>query len=84
MAMPMYAVHLQAIGLSGVLLVGAPGVVAEEANENPSNPLSKGRNTDLRAQYFDLGDNTDRSSYNVEGATILSYQLKRECKHDQW
>ncbi|MEH6593755.1 MAG: hypothetical protein V7746_26035 [Halioglobus sp.] len=56
----------------------------EEAAENPSNPLSKSRNTDLRAQYFDLGDNADRSSYNVEGATMLNSQLKLKYEARYW
>ncbi|MEH6549308.1 MAG: hypothetical protein V7711_16140 [Pseudomonadales bacterium] len=64
-----------------------PSVMAQEdaePEENASNPLSKGRNTDLRAQYFDLGDNTDRRSFDVEGATMLSSQLKLKYELHFW
>ncbi len=54
------------------------------AGENPSNPLSKGRNTDLRAQYFDLGDGADRSTYNLEGSLMLHSQLKIKYEARYW
>lgn len=55
-----------------------------EPDENASNPLSKGRNTDLRVQYYDLGDDANRRSYNVEGATMLAPQLKLKYEACYW
>ena len=55
-----------------------------ESAENPSNPLSKGRNTDLRLQYFDLGNGSDRTSYNVEGAMMIKPDLKLKYGARYW
>ena len=55
-----------------------------ETAENPSNPLSKGRNTDLRLQYFDLGDSADRSMFNVEGAMMIKPSLKLKYEARYW
>lgn len=48
--------NLITVGLSATLHTGA---FADD--ENASNPLSRVKNTDLRLQYFDLGDAGDRS-----------------------
>ena len=55
-------------------LLLAQGASAED--ENPSNPLSKGMNTDARAQYFDLRDNNDATDYFVEGGFMATDKLK--------
>lgn len=47
---------------------------AEE--ENPSNPLSKGKNTDLRAQYFDGREGSETVDYFIDGAFMASDKLK--------
>ena len=46
------------------------------ADENPSNPLSKGMNTDIRAQYFDQRDGSELTDYFVEGGFMASDKLK--------
>jgi hypothetical protein len=46
------------------------------AEENPSNPLSKGMNTDIRAQYFDLRHGSDATDYFVDGAFMATDKLK--------
>ena len=55
-----------------------------EAEDNPSNPLSKARNTDLRVQYFDLGNGADRTSYNVEGGMMINPSLKLKYEARYW
>jgi hypothetical protein len=55
-----------------------------ESAENPSNPLSKGRNTDLRIQYFDLGNSADRSMFNIEGAMMIKPSLKLKYEARYW
>lgn len=44
--------------------------------ENPSNPLSKGKNTDLRIQHFDLRDGSEYTDYFVDGAFMATEKLK--------
>ena len=53
-------------------------------DENPSNPLAKTRNTDLRVQHYDLGGNLDRSVLAVEGATMLTARLKFRYEANLW
>lgn len=54
------------------LLMSASGSLAQE---NASNPLSKGRNTDLRFQSTE-GDGGDKTDYFVEGAFMARPDLK--------
>jgi hypothetical protein len=42
------------------------------AEENPSNPLAKSVNTDIRAQYFDLRDGSDLTAARLIGLWSLS------------
>ena len=63
------------------LLFAGP-VCAEQ--ENPSNPLAGASNIDLRAQYLDLGDSSDRYIYSLEGATMLHPKLKLKYELHYW
>ena len=51
--------------------------------ENASNPLAAVTNTDLRAQYFDLGG-PDRRDYWVDGAGMLTPNLKLKYEIHYW
>ena len=53
------------------------------ADENASNPLAAVTNTDLRAQYFDL-DGPDRRDYWVDGADMLTPNLKLKYELHYW
>ncbi len=60
------------------LLTAAVTVVGSstEAEENASNPLAAVNNTDIRYQYFDLGEGTDRQDAFLDGAYMLRPDLK--------
>jgi hypothetical protein len=53
-------------------------------SENASNPLSKGMNTDIRAQDFDLRGGADRTEYSVDGAFMASDKLKIKYEANYW
>jgi hypothetical protein len=58
-----------------IAICGTPSVADEQKQqENPSNPLAAVSNLDLRAKYFDLGDDFERRTYSLEGATMLARQ----------
>ena len=59
------------------------GLLAQE-DENPSNPLSKGKNTDLRAQYFDLRDDSELTDYFVDCAFMATDKLKIKYEIHYW
>lgn len=69
--------------LLGILWMGLASS-AYPAEENASNPLSKGMNTDARAQYFDLGDSSDRTDYFVDGAFMASDKFKVKYELHYW
>jgi hypothetical protein len=79
-------VPLSILLLPVFLCTGAIALAQDELEtaENPSNPLSKGRNTDLRLQYFDLGGSADRTMFNVEGATMIKPSLKLKYEARYW
>ena len=56
----------------------------QKQQENPSNPLAAVSNLDLRAKYFDLGDDFERRTYSLEGATMLSPKLKLKFELHYW
>jgi hypothetical protein len=58
--------------------------IAEDGGENPSNPLSKGKNTDLRVQYFDQRDGSEQYDYVVDGAFMASDKLKIKYELHYW
>ncbi len=49
-----------------LFLLTEVSLAQEQAGENASNPLSKGMNTDVRNQYFDLRDGSERYDYFVD------------------
>ena len=72
-----HCLAVQAIHL-GATRVQPPLLLAQSlrADENPSNPLSKGMNTDARAQYFDLREGSDAADYFIDGAFMATEKLK--------
>ena len=77
---------LIAVGLTvSILFLAGPVWAAEEqTGENASNPLSKGRNTDLRYQYFDLVDGSSRHDAFIDGAFMASDKLKIKYEVHYW
>ncbi len=74
-----------AVLAAAMLLVGHPTSASEEQDaENASNPLSKSRNTDIRYQYFDLVDGSDRHDIYVDGAFMASDRLKVKYELHYW
>jgi hypothetical protein len=53
------------------------------AQENASNPLAAVNNTDLRAQFFDLGD-ANLNEYWVDGAYMATPKLKLKYELHYW
>ena len=60
------------------------GNVTAESDENPSKPLSKGKNTDLRTQFFDLRGGSERRDYFVDGAFMAPDKLKIKSELHYW
>lgn len=54
------------------------------ADENPSNPLSKGKNIDLRAQYFELRNDKELTDYFIDGAFMANDKLKVKYEAHYW
>ena len=52
--------------------------------ENPSNPLAKSVNTDIRAQYLDLRDDSDLTDYFVDGGFMATEKLKVKYELHYW
>ena len=63
-------------------LLSGPTLAQED--ENPSNPLSKGKNTDIRAQYFDLRGGKELTNYFIDGAFMASDKLKMKYELHYW
>jgi hypothetical protein len=56
-----------------------------EAGENASNPLASVNNTDVRWQYFDLGDSKERNDFYVaDGSYMLTPKLKLKYELHYW
>lgn len=62
---------------SGILAIALFYVFSTKCawSENASNPLSKGRNTDLRIQHTD-GDGGEKTDYFIDGAFMARDNLK--------
>jgi hypothetical protein len=68
-------------------LVTSFSAIAEDGDaigENASNPLSKGMNTDIRAQNFDLRGGADSRDYFIDGAFMASDKLKIKYEAHYW
>ena len=65
------------------ILTFITGINQAYAEENASNPLAAVTNTDLRAQYFDL-DGPERRDYYVDGADMLTPNLKLKYELHHW
>ena len=77
---------LIAIALAVTILLPAKSAWTseEQTGENASNPLSKGRNTDLRYQYFDLVDGSERHDTFIDGAFMATDKLKIKYEFHYW
>jgi hypothetical protein len=60
------------------------GTSLAQEDENPSNPLSKGKNTDIRSQYFDLRGGKELTDYFIDGAFMASDKLKVKYELHYW
>ena len=56
----------------------------EQDAENASNPLARVRNTDLRYQYFDLVDGSDRHDIFIDGSFMATDKLKIKYELHYW
>jgi hypothetical protein len=65
-----------------LMLILASGPASSE--ENASNPLAAVDNTDLRFQYFDLGDGSDLWEPWIDGAYMLTPKLKLKYELHYW
>ena len=65
-----------------VCTLSIPGALLAE--ENPSNPLAKSVNTDIRAQYLDLRDGSDLTDYFVDGGFMATEKLKVKYELHYW
>jgi hypothetical protein len=54
-------------------------------SENASNPLAAVNNTDVRVQYFDLGDDAERYDFSVfDGSYMVHPKLKLKYELHYW
>jgi hypothetical protein len=68
-----------------LLLITSVSLVTQVfAEENASNPLAAVSNTDIRLQYFDLGESAERRDYWVDGAYMLTPKLKLKYELHYW
>ena len=63
------------------LTLSTPGALLAE---NPSNPLAKSVNTDIRAQYVELRDGSDLTDYFVDGGFMATEKLKVKYELHYW
>ena len=72
--------------IATVFMLSASSATASEAQdaENASNPLAKVRNTDLRYQYFDLVDGSDRHDVFIDGSFMAADKLKVKYELHYW
>lgn len=65
------------------LSVFLTGQAIAEDQENASDPLAKVRNTDVKLRTFDI-DSNDRDDYAIEGAMMLTPDLKLRYEVRYW
>lgn len=66
-----------------LLLFSCVVLAEEDGGENPSNPLAKVKNTDLRWQYFETG-NSHINDLFVDGAFMANDSLKIKYELHYW
>ncbi len=67
------------------VLIALIGVNRSYGEENASNPLASVNNTDVRWQYFDLGDSKERNDFWLaDGAYMLTPKLKLKYELHYW
>lgn len=66
-----------------ILLCISAQADSETGEENASNPLSKGKNTDIRWQYTDMG-NAHVNNFFIDGAFMMNDKLKIKYELDYW
>jgi len=74
---------IKTLAVCSLALSLVTGITNAYGEENASNPLAALSNTDLRAQYFDLGG-SDRTDYWVDGAYMLTPKLKLKYELHYW
>ena len=74
---------IKTLAVCALALSLVTGITNAYGGENASNPLAAVSNTDLRAQYFDLGG-SDRTDYWVDGAYMLTPKLKLKYELHYW
>lgn len=65
-------------------LMTTAGFGNAQGAENPSNPLAAVTNMDIRAQYFELTDDSKRRDYYLDGATMVTPKLKLKYELHYW
>ena len=72
-----------ALSLATLVALTAHAAEPEAPQENASNPLSKGKNTDFRVQSFDSDAGTINDMY-VDGAFMVNDKLKIKYELHYW
>ena len=72
------------LGWLFLCLTSALLILDAVAGENPSNPLSKVKNTDIQVQYFGLGDDKERTDYFIQGAFMTAEKIKIRYEAHYW
>jgi len=76
---------LKCLTLLTAVFIALSGVSRSYSAENASNPLAAVNNTDVRAQYFDLVDGSERYDFWVaDGAYMLTPKLKLKYELHYW
>ncbi len=57
---------------------------AEEAGSAASDPTARVNFIDVRAQFFDLEDGSDRDVYRIEGAYVFNPKFKATFEAHYW
>ena len=76
---------MKCLTLLTAVFIALSGVSLSYSAENASNPLAAVNNTDVRAQYFDLVDGSERYDFWVaDGAYMLTPKLKLKYELHYW
>ncbi len=76
---------MKVLSLYAMVLMLVSVISHAYAAENASNPLAAVNNTDVRVQYFDLGDDAERYDFWLaDGAYMLTPKLKLKYELHYW
>ena len=77
--------HIQQWSGYALVFLLVTGINPAYGEENASNPLAAVNNTDIRLQYFDLGESAERYDFWVaDGAYMLTPKLKLKYELHYW